>query len=269
LARGLAEQIKLRADAEAANQAKSTFLAAMSHELRSPLNAIIGFAELLEKRIVNPSDPEKVVEYQGYILESGRHLLDLINDILHLARIQSSTGALSLERVCVRDVVDEAVRMVQVFAERKEVKIACRLADPEMQLLTDRRALLQIVLNLASNAVKFSPAGGTVAIDVSQDAEGTSSILVCDDGRGMEPKLIAGVGTPFLRGSDSFVANNEGIGLGLAITVQLASLLGGTLAFRNRQPHGLAARATFPRHAIANSNAPIALLPNRPNFGAE
>jgi signal transduction histidine kinase len=269
LARGLAEQIELRADAEAADQAKSTFLAAMSHELRSPLNAIIGFAELLEKRIVDPADPKKVVEYQGYILESGRHLLDLINDILHLTRIQSATGALALETVCVRDVVDEAMRMVQVAADRKRVRFSIGISHGEANVQTDRRALLQILLNLCSNAVKFSPDGGTVSVAVDLDAQGGLRIVVCDEGRGMEPKLIAGIGTPFLRGADSFVANNEGIGLGLAITVQLVALLGGKLDLRNVQPHGLEACATFPNRKGANMNAPFARLPNRPHFGAE
>jgi len=172
LADALAEQIKLRADAEAANQAKSTFLAAMSHELRSPLNAIIGFAELLEQSIVDPKDPKKVVEYQGYILESGRHLLDLINDILHLTRIQSATGALALESVRLRDVIDEAMRMVKVAAARKDVKIAVRLSNPEAHLQTDRRALLQILLNLSSNAIKYSPRFGTVSVDAVRDSQG-------------------------------------------------------------------------------------------------
>ncbi len=263
LADALAAQIKLRADAEAANQAKSTFLAAMSHELRSPLNAIIGFAELLEQRIVDPNDPQKVVEYQGYILESGRHLLDLINDILHLARIQSATGALALESVRLRDVIDEALRMVKVAAARKDVTIAIRLSHPEAHLQTDRRALLQILLNLSSNAVKYSPRFGTVSVDAVRDSEGGFSIVVSDEGRGMEAKLIADIGKPFLRGADSFVANNEGIGLGLAITAQLIALLGGNLDLRNRLPCGLAARATFPNREGANSNAPFALLSNR------
>lgn len=263
LADALAEQIKLRADAEAANQAKSTFLAAMSHELRSPLNAIIGFAELLEQRIIDPNDPQKVVEYQGYILESGRHLLDLINDILHLTRIQSATGALALESVRLRDVIDEAMRMVKVAAARKDVTIAIRLSNPEAHLQTDRRALLQILLNLSSNAIKYSPRFGTVSVDAVRDSQGGFSIFVSDEGRGMEAKLIADIGTPFLRGTDSFVANNEGIGLGLAITAQLVVLLGGNLDLRNRLPRGLVACATFPNREGANSNAPFALLSNR------
>lgn len=243
--------------------ALSTFHAAMSHELRSPLNAIIGFAELLEQRIVDPNDPQKVVEYQGYILESGRHLLDLINDILHLTRIQSATGALALESVRLRDVIDEAMRMVKVAAARKDVTIAIRLSNPEAHLQTDRRALLQILLNLSSNAIKYSPRFGTVSVDAVRDSQGGFSIVVSDEGRGMEAKLIADIGTPFLRGTDSFVANNEGIGLGLAITAQLVVLLGGNLDLRNRLPRGLVACATFPNREGANSNAPFALLSNR------
>lgn len=268
LAGALIEQIKLRSDAEAANHAKSTFLAAMSHELRTPLNAIIGFAELLEQRIADPGDPKKVVEYQGYILASGRHLLDLINDILNLTRVQSATGALALEGVCVNDVLDEALRMVQVLAERKRVTFTARISQSDMHHRTDRRALLQIVLNLCSNAVKFSPVGGTVTIDSAEDAQGGFSIVVSDEGRGMDEKLIDGIGTPFLRGADSFVANSEGIGLGLAITVQLVVLLGGKLELSNRMPRGLTARVAFPRLAGANMNAPIALLSNRANSAA-
>lgn len=112
---------------------------------------------------------------------------------------------------------------------------------------------------------KFSPVGGTVSIDAAQDAQGGFSIVVSDQGSGMDEKLIAGIGTPFLRGADSFVANSEGIGLGLAITVQLVVLLGGRLDLSNRLPHGLTARAAFPCLAGANMNAPIELLSNRAN----
>jgi PAS domain S-box-containing protein len=213
--------------AEEASEAKSRFLANMSHELRTPLNAIIGFAELLKMRAAEQEKPDGSSEYLDLIRDSGQHLLLLINDILDLARIESEGLDVELERADPCELIKAAVAMADPLAQRKSIRLQTDL-PVRPAVYCDRRAMQQSLLNLISNAVKYSEAGTTVRISASEHA-GEVAIAVSDEGLGIDPSLIDSIGKPFLRAADPIVASEEGTGLGLAITKALMERQGGRL----------------------------------------
>jgi PAS domain S-box-containing protein len=211
-----------------ANEAKSRFLANMSHELRTPLNAILGFSDLLITLKDSPKiDADRQISYIQDIHESGRYLLALINDILDLSKIESDALDLQVEPVDIRQIVNRACDTITPSARSKNLDITVSI-ETDRQALGDRRATLQSLLNLASNAVKFSPDGGVIAVRV-QEIGGRIGITVRDQGPGMDRKLIAQIGQPFLRTANPSVAGEQGTGLGLAITHNLVDRQGGSL----------------------------------------
>lgn len=242
----LKEQEDLRIAAEAANVAKSNFLATMSHELRSPLNAIIGFAEMIYHGHIDAAKREKVIEYQGYILKSGRHLLALINDVLDLSRVQKLGHTPEISAVEIKSLIEESVLMASDRAEKKQVHIVVQFETDANCFQTDRRLLFQVLVNLVVNAVKFSPPGKDVRIRGVQKND-TLEISVSDEGPGMSQTAIDSIGKPFLREQSAHLANEEGIGLGLAICVESLNAIGGNLRIQNRSPSGLQAEVKIPR----------------------
>jgi two-component system cell cycle sensor histidine kinase PleC len=217
--------------AEEASQAKSEFLANMSHELRTPLNAIIGFSEIMESGMFGALGSEKYHEYCRDIRESGCYLLDVINDILDMAKIEAGRMPLNLEPVPLEEIVADAMRVMSVKAQEK--KLMCRTEImPELSLRADRRAIKQILLNLISNAIKFTPDGGHIAVHAK--SSGSATLLVIEDsGIGIARDALKKLGRPFEQVESQLTKTQTGSGLGLAIAKSLAELQGGRMRIRS------------------------------------
>lgn len=211
------------AEAEKANRTKSDFLAKMSHELRTPLNAIIGFSDLLETLDASGRlKPEKTGEYARNINDSAKHLLDIVNDILDISRIEAEQFSLHEEKVTVGDVVRASIDIVSphVSNKRQDLRLSARLTRPVLR--ADRLALTQMTLNLLSNAIKFSPDGGVIEVTLDDTSEGGIILQVEDNGIGIEQAMIAKVFEPFGQADNASAYEASGTGLGLAIVKALA-----------------------------------------------
>jgi two-component system cell cycle sensor histidine kinase PleC len=239
-ARQLAELAEKYAEektrAEDANQAKSKFLANMSHELRTPLNAIIGFSEIMEARLFGPLGVERYDEYCRDIRESGQYLLDVINDILDMSRIEAGRLRLDFETVEIDHILGEAIRVVARRAQDKALTVTARIA-PDIALVADRRAVKQVVLNLLSNAVKFTPDGGEIRVHGRRTGNAVV-IAIADTGIGITRRALARLGRPFEQVEDQFTKSHQGSGLGLAISKSLVELHHGTMRLRSTPDKG-------------------------------
>jgi two-component system, cell cycle sensor histidine kinase DivJ len=232
-ARIQAEDARARAEANAL--AKSRFLANMSHELRTPLNAIMGFSDIMRQRMFG-SLADKYGEYADLIHESGRHLLDLINDVLDMSKIESANYQLARETFDARDAVNAALRLTRLQADDAGVILRGMLPPEPLMVDADRRALKQIVLNLVSNALKFTPAEGAVTVTLSPDGN-VMELVVSDTGLGIAEEDLVRLGQPFEQaGSEADRA--RGTGLGLSLVKALASLHGGEMTIKSRLGEG-------------------------------
>jgi PAS domain S-box-containing protein len=213
-----------RREAEAANAAKSHFLSRMSHELRTPLNAILGFAQLLELDGLEGDKRESVDQ----ILKGGRHLLDLINEVLDISRIETGQFALSLEPVNVGEIVADALSLIGPLGAENGVRLRSELPDGEWHILADRQRIRQVLLNLLGNAVKYSPSGATATVGVDRVAGRQIRITVEDSGPGIPPRLLPRLFVAFERiGAEA--SGVEGTGLGLVLSKALVQAMGGTI----------------------------------------
>jgi len=217
--------------AEEANQAKSKFLANMSHELRTPLNAIIGFSEIMESGMFGPLGAGKYTEYSRDIRESGQYLLDVINDILDMSKIEAGGIHLNPESVELDRILADCVRVVLGRANEKRLRLNSHIAAG-VTLAADRRALKQIVLNLLSNAVKFTPDGGAVSVH-GRVRGGMVTIAIADTGIGIPNDALGKLGRPFEQVESQLTKRHQGSGLGLAIAKSLAELHGGAMRIRS------------------------------------
>jgi signal transduction histidine kinase len=252
-----AEELRSAKDrAEAASRAKSEFLTNMSHELRTPLHAIIGFSELIHVQAAGPIATDYVA-WAGDILTGGRHLLDLINGVLELSRIEAGHYDLSDERVDLANIARGCVSMVRLQAEANQVRIDCSVE--ETMVVADSQAIKQVVLNLLSNAVKFTPAGGVSSIRTERSVSGEISLVVADTGIGIDATALASLGEPFTQADASTSRKYGGTGLGLSISRKLMTLHGGALTIESVLGQGTTVRITFPA-ARANANSRYAVI---------
>jgi signal transduction histidine kinase len=236
--------------AEAAVEAKSRFLANMSHELRTPLNAVLGFADLLKANLYGPLN-QRQSEYVSHIQGSGRHLLELINDVLDVSRLDLNAYELKPQPIDVIEAVAAGVRTLSVAAAQKGVQMRVAMPEHLPTVEADERALKQILLNLLSNAVKFTPGGGSVEIAAALRDDGGLAVTVTDTGIGIAANDIARLFQPFQQADNVRRGNSEGTGLGLAISRRLMEKHGGTLDLESEQGKGTRAIAVFPRSRVA------------------
>ncbi len=222
--------------AEEANQAKTKFLANMSHELRTPLNAIIGFSEIMESNMFGPLGAEKYHEYCGDILNSGQYLLDVINDILDMSKIEAGRIRLDFEDLALDPLLGEAMRVVSARAQDKQLRLVARIS-PGLGLRADRRALKQVALNLLSNAVKFTPEGGSVTVR-GRATDHCIVLGIADTGIGIAKDALAKLGRPFEQVESQLTKSHQGSGLGLAIAKSLVELHGGSMRIRSTLGRG-------------------------------
>jgi two-component system cell cycle sensor histidine kinase PleC len=233
----LAEQYaQEKTRAEEANQAKSKFLANMSHELRTPLNAIIGFSEIMESGMFGPLGAEKYHEYCSDIRGSGQYLLEVINDILDMSKIEAGRIRLDFEDLNLDSLLAEAMRVVAARAQDKQLQLTARIS-PELRLRADRRALKQIALNLLSNAVKFTPYGGRVTVR-GRTNDRCITLAILDSGIGIATDALARLGRPFEQVESQLTKSHQGSGLGLAISKSLIELHGGSMRIRSTLGRG-------------------------------
>ena len=253
--RSISEAARRRA--EDANLAKSRFLAAMSHELRTPLNAILGFSEVMKTELMGPIGNDKYRDYAVSIHTSGSHLLNLINEILDLSRIEAGRYELKEEAIRLADLAQDCCDLLELRASGKGLTLDVDV-DTDLPLLwADERAVRQIVLNLLSNALKFTPRGGTVTVCVASLPDGRQCLAVADTGPGIPPEEIPKVLQAFGQGSLAHKTAEGGTGLGLSIVQNIVQLHGGEFDLSSELRKGTTVFITFPRNRIMQSLAPL------------
>lgn len=229
-------------EAERANHAKTEFLSRMSHELRTPLNAVLGFGQLLEMDTLTDDQRDAV----SHILKGGRHLLDLINEVLDIARVESGNLALSPEAVLASEIIHETVDLIRPLARQRGIQLVANASSVECFLFADRQRTKQVLLNLLSNAVKYNRPGGTVAVSSEQSTDSCVRMAVTDTGPGIPAERLGLLFTPFER-LDADQTGEEGTGIGLALSRRLAEAMGGSLDVVSTLERGSTFTVELPR----------------------
>ena len=243
-----------RAEAEAQNAGKSRFLANMSHELRTPLNAIMGFSDIMRQRLFGPIT-DRYADYSQLIHESGEHLLELINDVLDMSKIEAERFELNLEPFDARDAVNAVLRLMRGQADRAGVHLRGLLPRDPLEVIADRRALKQIALNLISNALKFTPRDGAVTVTI-QAAGAALELIVADTGEGIGAEDLARLGRPYEQAGDGTQRAN-GTGLGLSLVRAFAKLHGGEMQIESRLGEGTTVIVRLP---VMDPEAKVSLV---------
>lgn len=251
VAKSMSDEARRRA--EEANMAKSRFLASMSHELRTPLNAILGFSEVMAHEVLGPLNNPLYKEYSGDIHRSGQHLLNLINEILDLSRIEAGKYDLSEESISLLDVAEDCVGMVQLRAKSKGIKIRQQYEANMPSIWADEKAMRQVVLNLLSNAVKFTPEGGEISVKVGWTVGGGQYLSIKDNGPGIAEEEIPVVLSAFGQGSVAIKSAEQGTGLGLPIVQAILAKHGGEFKLKSKLREGTEVIAILPAKRVLQS----------------
>jgi two-component system cell cycle sensor histidine kinase PleC len=251
VAKSLSDEARRRA--EEANMAKSRFLASMSHELRTPLNAILGFSEVMATEVLGPLNNPLYKEYAGDIHRSGAHLLELINEILDLSRIEAGKYELSEESVSLLEVAEDCIGMIQLRAKSKNIRIEEQFETHLPSLWADEKALRQVILNLLSNAVKFTPQGGEIMVKAGWTAGGGQYISIRDNGPGIPENEIPVVLSAFGQGSIAIKSAEQGTGLGLPIVQAILAKHGGEFKLKSKLREGTEVIAILPSSRVLES----------------
>ena len=235
--------------AEAANRAKSRFLANMSHELRTPLNAIIGFAEVIHNQFKGPVGNPQYIDFARAIHESGRHLVSIINDILDLSKVEEGKLELEEDTLSLAGVIERVTRLMRQGIESAELTLSITLAPGLPDITGDARKLDQVLLNVLSNAVKFTSPGGRISIDARTNLDGVV-IVVADTGVGISEDELAEVLKPFVQGRDAERRLVRGTGLGLPLADQMMKMHGGSMALASRRGEGTIVTLQLPHARV-------------------
>ena len=245
-------------EAERASNAKSAFIATMSHELRTPLNSIIGFSDLIVNlKSDEPGAVEKSIDYATHVLNSGRHLLEVVSDVLDIAKIESGTFKLSIAPYPIGEIIEAGVAMVQERTAAKSQQIETRFENDLPCIPVDARRIKQVLINLLSNANKFTPERGRILVSARRSAIGGAIIVITDTGIGMTPEQLEVAMTPFGQIQSHYTRTQEGTGLGLPIAQGLARQHGGELYLESEPGHGTTAVLTLPPGPSGDSEAPM------------
>lgn len=239
-----------RRRAEEANLAKSRFLASMSHELRTPLNAILGFSEVMSAEVMGPLNNPTYKEYTDDIHRSGQHLLNLINEILDLSRIEAGKYDLSEEAISLLDVAEDCIGMVQLRARGKNISISQQFEGSLPSVWADEKSLRQVILNLLSNAVKFTPQGGEVVVKVGWTLSGGQYVSIKDNGPGIPEEEIPIVLSAFGQGSIAIKSAEQGTGLGLPIVQAILAKHDGQFILKSKLREGTEVIAILPAKRV-------------------
>lgn len=255
---GELEEAKLNSDdarrrAEESNLAKSRFLATMSHELRTPLNAILGFSEVMKNELFGPHSVASYKDYSNDIHSSGQHLLTLINEILDLSRVEAGRYELKEEPVALPAVVEECVQLLTMRAQKRSIVMESLIEDSLPRVWADERAIRQVVLNLLTNAIKFTPQGGSITIKAGWTASGGQYVAIRDTGPGIPEEEIPVVLSSFGRGSMALKNAEEGSGLGLPIVKGLVELHGGMFTLRSKVRAGTEVIVVLPPQRVMDA----------------
>ncbi|MBG0803610.1 HAMP domain-containing histidine kinase [Methylocystis sp. H4A] len=233
------------AAAERAATSNVRLLANVSHELRTPLNAIIGFSQMLATDEIAPSEPAKQREYASIISDSGHHLLEIVNSILDMSKIESGAMEIAAESFALRTLADQCCDMMQLKADQSGVTLAREYAETLGEIVADKRGCRQILINLLSNALKFTPRGGTVKL-LLQPERNHVVVAVADDGAGIAAGDLAGLGDPFFQARASLERGHEGTGLGLSVVRGLVGLHGGSITIESGPQAGTTVSVRLP-----------------------
>ena len=244
------ESDRARQRAEAASQAKSEFLANMSHELRTPLNAIIGFSDLMKGEVFGRLGSAQYLEYTHHIHDSGQHLLGLINDVLDLAKIEAGRFAIRPVELNLRESIIGALKLFEVRAIDAKINFKHDVENDLPLLIADERGVHQVLLNLISNAVKFTPPGGTITVFAKRSINGGMEIGVSDTGVGIDPDDINAVFEAFGQGRHDIATAEKGTGLGLPIVRGLVEAHGGKVRLESQLGKGTTVACFFPRERL-------------------
>jgi two-component system, cell cycle sensor histidine kinase DivJ len=240
-----AELVRARDDAEGTSRAKSQFLANMSHELRTPLNAVIGFSEILNRELFGTLGEERYRDYARLIHESGEHLLNVVNDILDMSKIEAGKFKIIRQPFDVASLVGSCIDVMGHAAEKKGIALAAEVVPGLPELFADKRACKQMLLNVMSNAVKFTDAGGSVRVTARAE-DGMVALEVADNGVGIAEEDLPNLGNPFVQAERPYERSYEGAGLGLSVVTGLARLHGGRLEIKSSLGHGTTATIWLP-----------------------
>ncbi len=241
--------------AKEASRAKSEFLANMSHELRTPLNAIVGFSEALIHQTFGPLGSVKNLTSVSSINEAGKHLTEIISDILDISKIEASVLDVDEEAIVPLDIVTEAIRMIRPDANKRSITILKECPEESPGLRADRVRVKQVLLNLLSNAIKFTPEGGSITVQTAFDDDGCHVFSISDTGIGIEDADVSKVLEPFGQVAESFKRNHGGTGLGLPICDSLMKLHGGTLTLESKIGRGTTVTVRFPPERTMTAEA--------------